>query len=1504
MKKQSRVLAMLLMIALLLVQMPWGNKSAMANDPGNGGSIGGENVECTAEFAWSYDGQPHGVVVTVTKPSNGATIMYKEEGGEFGPDCPTITNVNEGPKTIIYRVTAEGYNEKSESVLLNINPIDPEIPTGRTATYGQTLADVSLPDDWSWVDSTTSVGNAGENSFKANYNSPDPNHKDKQDVDITVDVQKVKATVTTPPTGNELSYDNTEQALVSGGVADTSLEYSMDNLYTWSDQVPKREDIGTYKVYYRAKADQNHDEGDVGWVTAKIIGEIQAEVSRSTWDYDGNGHGIEINVNAPSTGAVIEYKESEEEEYGSDCPTITNVSESPKTIHYKITAENYYDKTGSATVKIDPADPETPTDLTATYGQKLAEVQLPDGWTWQNRNEGVGDFGNNTFKADYAHIDDNHKDKTDVDLTVNVRKAKASVTTPPTGNELPYNGEEQALVTADGVVSDTPLEYSMNSMDESSWSDDVPQRKNADTYTVYYRAKEDANHDPGEIGSVTATINKKTLSIKAKDHTITYGDAPTNNGVEYEGFIEGESESDLSGTLAYDCNYGQFHNVGEYTITPKGYTSGNYDISYLPGILTVEQKEVGLNWSTAPLTFNGQAQAPEATATGMVNGDEITVVVSGKEINAGDGYTGTASDLSGDKKGNYKLPADHVQTFSIAKAAAQTIPDVTKNVTYTITEVSASLAGLMPSNAGEVRYSKGSGSTSTKVTSWDVDPATGAVTATLTGGVVGDNITLPFIISSRNYGDSTVNVKITLEPKSDAGVSITGDNPRTVTFGSEGFQVETAVQHPGDNGSWKWESNNTAVAEVSSTGVITIKGGGDATIKASYESDSTIGSASLVLHVNARTPAVVTNLPAAKEGLVYNGSAQELITAGTASGGTLKYAATVSDSAPGDDEYSESIPSKENALSYHVWYKAFGDSGHDDSDPASVVETISKKPVTLSNMSASKTYDGSAKATLSADISGVEGKDNLSITADASFDDPNVGSGKTVKYSGLTLGGNAAGNYTYNGETSGMVKADITKRPLTITARDQEVKVDKKINTDTYYVYVSNMVDGHVLSSITLKSSSTEKTTDHGTITPSNAVIKSGNADVTGNYAIYYIDGRLTVKKKSSSDSDSDSSSSSGGNSSSGDGTVGGVNYNELRGKLQAAVLQIAAQKAANGGAAVQPQVVTWDKGEALPYDVMKTLQDNPDITLVFKTKYGGVNYVFTIPGSAVKANPLIPWYGPLYLLTFYGQYAVADPAANSPLSALAALAQLNQANAQLNQANGASGLYVVKRGDTLSKIARMYNTTAANLALINGIKNPNKIYPGQILQYTANASAPVPANTAAAADASAAGSTVNKNSNISNTGNSSTGNSNSGNSNTGSSDSGNSSTSSSSSTKNNNTNSSSSAKSGTAKEEKSGNDETKKNTENTSSESSSSVETSKDSTSATVTETSYEVNNGGTTTDSSENDGIGVWVSDDGNRYHKEKTCSGMTNNVREVTIGEAKEMGKTACGKCHPPS
>ena len=87
----------------------------------------------------------------------------------------------------------------------------------------------------------------------------------------------------------------------------------------------------------------------------------------------------------------------------------------------------------------------------------------------------------------------------------------------------------------------------------------------------------------------------------------------------------------------------------------------------------------------------------------------------------------------------------------------------------------------------------------------------------------------------------------------------------------------------------------------------------------------------------AKEASVVTKAPEAKT-LTYNGSAQELVTAGTATGGTMQYALGTATEATGP--YTTSIPTATEVGTYYVWYKARGDANHSDSEPDSVTVTI------------------------------------------------------------------------------------------------------------------------------------------------------------------------------------------------------------------------------------------------------------------------------------------------------------------------------------------------------------------------------------------------------------------------------------------------------------------------------------------------------------------------------------------------------------------------------------
>ena len=87
--------------------------------------------------------------------------------------------------------------------------------------------------------------------------------------------------------------------------------------------------------------------------------------------------------------------------------------------------------------------------------------------------------------------------------------------------------------------------------------------------------------------TVEFTVGKAALTVTADDKTIAYGDAAPAFTVTYDGFVNGDDEGDLGGTLAFACDYEKGDDVGTYPITPSGLTSDNYNITFVPGTLTV-----------------------------------------------------------------------------------------------------------------------------------------------------------------------------------------------------------------------------------------------------------------------------------------------------------------------------------------------------------------------------------------------------------------------------------------------------------------------------------------------------------------------------------------------------------------------------------------------------------------------------------------------------------------------------------------------------------------------------------------------------------------------------------------------------------------------------------------------------------------------------------------------------------------------------------------------------
>ena len=105
------------------------------------------------------------------------------------------------------------------------------VPTGLTAKYGQTLADVTLPDGWSWMDSSESVGGASTaaKTFQAKFTPTDTeNYNAVENIELEVMVNKADQAALTITGADSVFYGQTLTLTTTGGSGTGTVTYRID----------------------------------------------------------------------------------------------------------------------------------------------------------------------------------------------------------------------------------------------------------------------------------------------------------------------------------------------------------------------------------------------------------------------------------------------------------------------------------------------------------------------------------------------------------------------------------------------------------------------------------------------------------------------------------------------------------------------------------------------------------------------------------------------------------------------------------------------------------------------------------------------------------------------------------------------------------------------------------------------------------------------------------------------------------------------------------------------------------------------------------------------------------------------------------------------------------------------------------------------------------------------------------------------------------------------------
>ncbi|MGN1103996.1 MAG: MBG domain-containing protein, partial [Candidatus Coproplasma sp.] len=162
-----------------------------------------------------------------------------------------------------------------------------------------------------------------------------------------------------------------------------------------------------------------------------------------------------------------------------------------------------------------------------------------------------------------------------------------------------------------------------------------------------------------------------------------YGVPLTDSGAVLSGFVNDETDSVLGGELSYFFA-NSYSTVGTYSgcVKISGLTSDNYDITFVPGDLTITQRAIVVIWQNATnLTYNGKEQNVWPGINNRVPGDDVLAVVTGgNAIDAGN-YTATVTGLTGNDAGNYKITETISKDYTIAKEKVSITP-ISYSVTY------------------------------------------------------------------------------------------------------------------------------------------------------------------------------------------------------------------------------------------------------------------------------------------------------------------------------------------------------------------------------------------------------------------------------------------------------------------------------------------------------------------------------------------------------------------------------------------------------------------------------------------------------------------------------------------------------------------------------------------------------------------------------------------------------------------------------------------------------
>lgn len=627
-----------------------------------------------------YNGQPQGP--EITGYPTGSTVIYKNPTtGEYDPNYkPEITNVNDGPVDVEYKITNPNYKDYEGKVTLTIEPKEITVEWGKTdflyngkeqkpdATAVGTVAGDSVPvtvtanelsinvKDYSATASITNTNYViAATSLNKGFSILD---KPLTSSDITAilepDTFKYTGNPVNPVTDGKLTVKDGTSTLTEGK--------------DFKITVNPETNPGSYTITVEAIPGSGYkDSITIPWkITNKpLIEGITATPVDCT--YDGQNHSITVNGTKP--GDVVKYSTEKNGTYTEANITRKDVTNN-EIIYYMVERKGYETLEGQQSyITINPkeitfewsnTDPvyngetQTPTATpTNLVGNDVVSIVVTGGQK---------DAGSYTVTADSL----TGKDAKNYKLPEDMKNLTSHLNIVP----KPLDSKD---ITAN--LSPSTFGYTGSPIDATV----------SGTLTVMDGTKTLVrDKDYVVVGNVQTEAGSYELTIKPTDANKNYSGERKitwriTNGKEIPGITadpvnctyDGQDHSiKVNGTIPGDVvKYSTSENGPFVTeeIFRKNATNGtetiyftvdraNYDTYYGSSTITINPRDLEIEWSNTEITYNGEEQKPIATPKNVVTGDNIAINVTGGQTNSGTGYKAEASSISGTNANNYRIP--------------------------------------------------------------------------------------------------------------------------------------------------------------------------------------------------------------------------------------------------------------------------------------------------------------------------------------------------------------------------------------------------------------------------------------------------------------------------------------------------------------------------------------------------------------------------------------------------------------------------------------------------------------------------------------------------------------------------------------------------------------------------------------------------------------------------------------------------------------------------------